>query len=278
MEKKKLCNIIKDLLPSYVENLTNDETNSFIESHIANCPECKELLENMRKEIEVNSPKKEKKNFKYIKRYNQKLKIFRNILLVIALIFVLIVVRRFIIITDLSNKARIAESKTNYYIKSEYYLNKTFIVYEKYNKDGISLAINKIYYIDNPNNVEEYINYMSDKENIKLVKNMQKQNLETINKDIGLDITNYTSAFLHTLPEKLYFSLTTSIQNVTLSGKKCYLLKIDNSERFVDVETGATVKVIDNDLNQVMDFHYEFDTVTDEDVKLPDTTGYISID
>ena len=277
MEKKKLCNIIKDLLPSYVENLTNDETNSFIESHIANCPECKELLENMQKEIEVNSPKKEEKNFKYIKRYSKRLKIFRNILLVIALVFTLIIARRFIIIIDLSNKAYIAESKTNYYIKSEYYLNKTFIVFEKYNKDEISLEINKIYYIDNPNNVEEYINYISDEEDLKLVKNMQQQNLSTFDKDIGLDITNYTSAF-HTLPEKLYLALTTNVQNVTLSGKQCYLLKVDNTERFIDAETGLIIKYIDNDLNQVIDYHYEFDTVTDEDVELPDTTGYVPID
>ncbi len=277
MEKKKLCNIIKDLLPSYIENLTNEETNSFIESHIADCSECKELLENMQKEIEVNSPKKEEKNFKYIKRYSQKLKIFRNILLIIALVFTLIIARRFIIINDLSNKAMIAESKTNYYIKLEFYLNRKFMIYEKYNKDEISLAIKKIYYIDNPNNVEEYINYISDKENLNLVKNMQNKNLSTFDKDIDLDVTNYTAIF-HTLPEKLYCALTTNIQNVTLSGKKCYLLKINNTERFIDAETGLIIKYIDNDKNKVTDYHYEFDTVTDEDVELPDTTGFVPID
>ena len=277
MEKKKLCNIIKDLLPSYIENLTNDETNSFIESHIADCPECKELLENMQKEIEVNSPKKEEKNFKYIKRYNQKLKIFRNILLIIALIFILIVTRRFIIINDLSNKARISESKTNYYIKSEFYLNRKIITYEKYNKDEISLAINKIYYIDNPNSMEEYINYTSDKEDLRLVKNINQQELLTSDKNMHLDITNYTLNFYAPF-KKLYFTLTTNIQNVTLSGKKCYLLKIDNTERFIDAETGLIIKVIDNDKNRVTDYHYEFDTVTDEDVELPDTTGFVPID
>ena len=233
MEKKKLCNIIKDLLPSYIENLTNEETNSFIESHIADCSECKELLENMQKEIEVNSPKKEEK--------------------------------------------MIAESKTNYYIKLEFYLNRKFMIYEKYNKDEISLAIKKIYYIDNPNNVEEYINYISDKENLNLVKNMQNKNLSTFDKDIDIDVTNYTAIF-HTLPEKLYCALTTNIQNVTLSGKKCYLLKINNTERFIDAETGLIIKYIDNDKNKVTDYHYEFDTVTDEDVELPDTTGFVPID
>ena len=277
MEKKKLCNIIKDLLPSYVENLTNDETNNFIESHIADCPECKALLENMRKEIEVNSPKKEEKNFKYIKRYSKRLKIFRNILLIIALVLILIITRRFIIINDLSNKARIAESKTNYYVRLECYLDKVFHTCEKYNKDETSLAIKKIYHIDNPNIVEEYINYASDKENIKLVKNMQQQNLSNSDKNIHLDIINYTLGF-YTPSKKLYFALTTNIQNVTLSGKQCYLLKIDNTERFIDAETGLIIKYIDNDKNRVIDYHYEFDTVTDKDVELPDTTGFVPID
>lgn len=277
MEKKKLCNIIKDLLPSYIENLTNEETNSFIESHIADCSECKELLKNMQKEIEVNSPKKEEKNFKYIKRYSQKLKIFRNILLIIALIFILIGSRRFIIITDLSNKAKVAESKTNYYIKLECYLDRKFITYEKYNKDKISLVIKKIYYIDNPNNVEEYINYKSDKEDLKLVKNTKQQELLTSDKNMHLDITNYTLNFYAPF-KKLYCALTTNIQNVTLSGKKCYLLKINNTERFIDAETGLIIKYIDNDKNKVTDCHYEFDTVTDEDVELPDTTGFVPID
>lgn len=277
MEKKKLCNIIKDLLPSYVENLTNEETNNFIESHIANCPECKELLENMRKEIEVNSPKKEKQNFKYIKRYSKRLKIFRNILLIIALIFILIIAKKFIIINDLSNKAKIAQSKTNYYIKLECYLNRKFITYEQYNKDKISLTTNKIYYIDNPNKSEEYINYASDKENFNLVKDMQQQNLSTFGKDIDLDVTNYALSF-YTKPEIFYFALTTNIQDVTLAEKQCYLLKIDNTERFIDAETGLIIKYIDNDKNRVIDYYYEFDTVTDEDVELPDTTGFVPID
>ena len=34
MKEKRNCKIVQDLLPNYIENLTNQETNSFIEEHL----------------------------------------------------------------------------------------------------------------------------------------------------------------------------------------------------------------------------------------------------
>ena len=51
MKEKKDCKIFQDLLPNYIEDLTNEETNYFIDEHINECPECQKILENMQKEI-----------------------------------------------------------------------------------------------------------------------------------------------------------------------------------------------------------------------------------
>lgn len=51
MKEKKDCKIVQDLLPNYIEDLTNEETNYFIDEHINECPECQKILENMQKEI-----------------------------------------------------------------------------------------------------------------------------------------------------------------------------------------------------------------------------------
>ena len=51
MKEKRDCKIVQDLLPNYIENLTNEETNRFIEEHLKECPECQKVLENMQKEI-----------------------------------------------------------------------------------------------------------------------------------------------------------------------------------------------------------------------------------
>ena len=44
---KKECKIVQDLLPSYVDKLTNEETNQYIEEHLKECKECQKVLENM---------------------------------------------------------------------------------------------------------------------------------------------------------------------------------------------------------------------------------------
>lgn len=47
----KNCDIVKDLLPLYVEDLTSEKSNLFIEEHIATCGECANYFENIKKEI-----------------------------------------------------------------------------------------------------------------------------------------------------------------------------------------------------------------------------------
>ena len=46
------CEVIRDLLPLYTDNLTSPTTNQLIEEHLASCPECSAYLEDLR-----NSPK-----------------------------------------------------------------------------------------------------------------------------------------------------------------------------------------------------------------------------
>lgn len=64
------CEIIKDLLPSYVDGLTSAESNEAIEHHLEYCLECQEYLENMKKELseESNVSEKEIDPFIRIKR------------------------------------------------------------------------------------------------------------------------------------------------------------------------------------------------------------------
>ena len=35
--KNKECNLVKDLLPNYIDKVTSNETNVFIEEHLKNC-------------------------------------------------------------------------------------------------------------------------------------------------------------------------------------------------------------------------------------------------
>ena len=46
--KQISCGVIRDLLPSYVEQLTDSETNELVEQHLADCEECRKVVENMK--------------------------------------------------------------------------------------------------------------------------------------------------------------------------------------------------------------------------------------
>lgn len=63
------CDIIKDLIPLYIEHMTSEETNNIIEEHISNCDECKKVYEEMSMDISLsNSENKEEKTGKSIKK------------------------------------------------------------------------------------------------------------------------------------------------------------------------------------------------------------------
>lgn len=82
----KDCKIIQDLLPNYIEKLTNEETNKYIEEHLKSCNECKKVLNNMNKELKVNNEKRSQKEVKYIKKFSNRLKLLKSLVVIILVI------------------------------------------------------------------------------------------------------------------------------------------------------------------------------------------------
>ena len=81
----------------------------------------------------------------------------------------------------------------------------------------------------------------------------------------------FTSEFFF---ENLYTAVTTSVDKIELNGKECYIIRDGNTEKFIDVNTGLAIKMIDNQNNRTIDYQYEYGVVTDTDVERPDTTEY----
>ena len=63
----KNCDIIKDLLPLYADDVCSEESRKAVEEHINSCPDCKAELEKLRKNVTV-SPQNDAKVLKRIKR------------------------------------------------------------------------------------------------------------------------------------------------------------------------------------------------------------------
>lgn len=67
------CNIIRDVLPLYIDDIVSEDTKKWVKRHLVNCPECAKLLEDMQKttvvppETDVGALKRFKKRIKWDK-------------------------------------------------------------------------------------------------------------------------------------------------------------------------------------------------------------------
>ena len=268
MKEKKDCKIVQDLLPNYIENLTNEETNYFIEEHLKECSECQKVLENMKKELKVNSSKRDGREVNYIKKYNSKLKILRNILFTIIIIALIVIGRKTFILTSLENKAQELRNGQNYYLKLESYSEGKMTITEAYYKEEKSLV--EIVILSKDLGEVKQTLYKSGEEIFSLIDNGETKLLQKTG-DISVRPIDFTSnSFL----ENLYIAITTSVDKVELNGKECYMIRDGNTEKFIDANTGLAIKMIDNQNNRTVDYKYEYGVVKDKDVERPDTTGY----
>jgi hypothetical protein len=68
-------NVFRDLVPSYIENLTSEETNRQIEQHMKQCKDCQEYLNEMQEDFlseSVYEQEKENRNIDYLKKVRSK--------------------------------------------------------------------------------------------------------------------------------------------------------------------------------------------------------------
>lgn len=83
---KKNCNIIKDLLPLYVDNACSNDTRTLVESHLKECDNCQKELENIKSIISTDII--EKKKFLDFKKF-MNYKIWKNSIFIILIIIII---------------------------------------------------------------------------------------------------------------------------------------------------------------------------------------------
>lgn len=79
------CEIIQDLLPSYIENLTSEESNKEIKNHLSDCEECKKVYQEMTAEV-GGIPKADTDGAKLFKKVKKNLFLQRVGMLLLILI------------------------------------------------------------------------------------------------------------------------------------------------------------------------------------------------
>ncbi len=266
--REKNCKIVRDLLPNYVENLTEKETNQYIEEHLKECKECQEIQESMKGEIKFSQNEDEKKKIDGLKKYHTKLKLLKSIVIVILLIFIFHVARNMLILSSMQNKRKEYQSVDNYWVKAN---NFCF----KYDSDEVLLYQIATYQKGNRALLDSYKVNFGTSEKEKITKCKQYYNgkqLNTYMDSAVLGSGNIKKAQLNRESSyEGYFSIDTmyfenpidfwlasvcaSINKEVCNGKQCY--RISNLPEFtvndeyssladviyVEKETGLTLRI-----------------------------------
>lgn len=113
--KNDKCYLIRDLLPSYIDELTGEETNKEIENHLNECPDCKKAYESMKSDIpgEKEAESSEEYDEKLIKKIGLNVKRKNDRSKVVSIVAIVSLILLFILL----NLPIVPVSQKNIYAK-----------------------------------------------------------------------------------------------------------------------------------------------------------------
>lgn len=282
------CELVKDLLPNYMEDLLSEKSNNFVKEHISKCQKCKKIFDNINIEINQNNNiinNEIEKEICFAKKYYKKINRLRFFVLLIIFFIVIMFARNAIILLDISKKANNYLSVDNFYLKYYQYDLNTITVIENYNKDGKHLKKLITFSKSNNEKIQEIEEYFDGNDNIYYIN--------------GSDVSKKSdvSAIPNMVPNKDYLNnniftfirncIMCKIKSVSCNGIDCYRIINFYSKNnhydediclYIDKQTGMIVRIsgeiiaqldVDNkysEYNMIKDFYYEFNTVTDNDL------------
>ena len=244
---KGKCEIVRDLLPIYIENLESEETKNYIEEHLQDCIKCKEILNNMKsdyiKEEQENLNEKQVE-IRSIKKFKRKVNVLKftaiasiiTILIILSTIAILIF-PKYLIIYKSNEKLKEFKNMNNYRVTLEehytdYKMQEEKIYTsirsfngEKYKEEFYSndLLTNNIIYGDFSTNTSVYI----DKINQTMTLN------NNVNNEKG-GISNLFKIIQEWKKHPLNL-ITYELRQDNFKGKDCYVFKFGDTSNFSEV-------------------------------------------
>lgn len=267
------CKIVQDLLPAYIDKLTSPETNEFIEKHLQECKECQKDVEIMKKGLEMET-KKMQHQVDYLKKYKRKIliaKIIISIAIIITCIFLGIKIYQLQFLTQ------IFEHNINYEIGSNYKLiersGSEGLTNETVCKDGTGYAkLNNGTIIWEDNNSKLFIN-TNERKYFELDKNSppigMTDSIITIQTQNLFNIENKNELIKRVLLNHI------DIHEEEYRDRKCYVILYEGEKIWIDKKNLFIIR--DDYQGKSTDYTIEINTVTDEEVQLPDLQEYDKI-
>ena len=298
MERKTECEIVQDLLLGYVDGVLNAESKKLVEKHLSECEKCRKRLEDIRKDIKENE-NNQKKEIDYLKKIRRKSRI-KSILIALGIILLILLgiyLYQLITICNISNKAENSLSSNNFYKETTDIIGEgETVVTRMYYKDGKYKSVSEIYteegietkfteYATAGSDESIYISEVNKKITVEKGEFTKMANKEENFKGVNLPFD--TNSFILKMGTAFIMSINTDTYQV---GKKYYVLnnrfeRAKNWEMWIDKETGLPIKIINREgrksfytgtrvvkevNDNIQEYKYEFGTVTDEDVAVPD--------
>lgn len=303
MKKKIECEIVEDLLFGYVDNTLNEESKKLVESHISECEECKEKLNEILEENKLNE-KTQQKEIDYLRKVRTKSRI-KSIFIAIGLIIVVLIsiyLIKFIKISNIMGKAEKSLKSQNYYCEKQEKINDdTVSVTKTYYKDGKYKKTNEIY-SDNGKEIisSEYGEVGSNERKIVNEKDkivtIYKDNIsKALNKEENIKFNRFSIEERKSIYANLGKAFLMSITSDSYDSNKDYYIlryrfdKRNTWEVWLDKETGLVIREINRggsrkyiagteivkEENDIIEkYKYDFDSVSEEDVSVPDFSEY----
>jgi hypothetical protein len=152
-----ICNIVRDLLPIYNDNLCSKDSKEFIEKHLNNCDSCKQYYYQLKEDLfyspQIKSEDQiQSKSFKKLKKHFFRKNILVSILSITAVLLLITFIRQFQIPIkyqpDLFTINQAEDTVIDIkFSKSDYY--KANAMFKKIKKDGEMINVAYIYFNDN---------------------------------------------------------------------------------------------------------------------------------
>lgn len=300
MKTRKNCQIIQDLLPNYIDKLTNQETNEFIEKHLEECEECKKIYQNMENKTNNTEELKEKKAVNYFKKYKNKLKFVRILLLIVVLIFLISTIRKMFILSKLSYNAENIVNSSNYHKITYNYERDNYIKLDIYKLDQkIKMVTTKV----SANQTTTQVVYGTlisrdemgmNKYNTNVYFDDENGKTARLNMEATINVDPQNVLEVSNLFELFLGAISSHITSTTYDGEKCYDISINeknmpamfalgSSKAYFSKKTGLQIATMgydtefsDSGIGRIppVEYVYEFDNVTPEEFEEPDINEY----
>ena len=78
MKNNLTCEIVEDLMPSYIDGLTSEVTNKAVREHLSQCGKCNAKLDTMSEPYSEDKIEQEKKEIDFLKKNRRKYNCYRR--------------------------------------------------------------------------------------------------------------------------------------------------------------------------------------------------------